>query len=58
MSTVQRIELADEVVELVEATRGTNAAFDLLTAASGDGEIPIEQAVEVCKRIADRNPRE
>jgi hypothetical protein len=58
MSTVQRIDLSEDEAELIEAARGTNEAFTLLEAASGNKDIPIEQAVEVCKRIAEKLPRE
>lgn len=58
MSTVQRVELSEDEAELIAAARGTNEAFALLEAASGEGDIPIEQAVEVCRRIAEKLPRE
>ena len=58
MSTVQRIDLSEDEAELIGAARGTNEAFTLLEAASGDKDIPIEQAVEVCKRIAEKLPRD
>lgn len=58
MSTVQRIDLSEDEAELIEAARGTNEAFTLLEAASGDKDIPIEQVVEVRKRIAEKHPRD
>jgi hypothetical protein len=58
MSTVQRIDLSEDEAELIEAARGTNEAFTLLEAASGDKDIPLDQAIEMCKCIAEKFPRE
>ncbi len=59
MSNVQRISLDPEVNELIDTTRGTNEAFAVLSVAAGDErEIPLDEAVETCKRIAADLPRE
>lgn len=53
---VKRMVLDDEASALVDVARGTNEAFEVLTAV--DDEIPMDEAVEACKRIAEKLPRE
>jgi hypothetical protein len=56
MSLVKRVALGDEVSELVDAARGTNEAYEVLTAV--DDEIPLEEALATLKRVAEKLPHE
>lgn len=54
MSLIRRVPLDDEADELIDAARGTNEAFEVLTAV--DDEIPIEEALETLRRVVARLP--